>query len=926
MGTIIRRNERSWAIELITEINLMLQNLKLYIKRAGGESTLSVNKKSMFPDVLLYADEDQSRILQGWELKMPDVLITNEELIRDAKRKAEALGLNSFFLWNFTYGRLYVKTNSGSFAEARTWTGTDHIRTREDVKTYKAQWVPVIRDIILEINQYFEKGRLAPAPITTVLTDNLMTALIKRNKELTAANYRAAAAGSMKTECTLKAWWDSFREEYVQDELDLYQAYAKTVLLNWMNRFVFANLIRKYHSCANLISRIDDSVSPEQGNEIIEEIIRQGDFYNVFHKLDLNEKIPEEAWADLTAFNQFLNENQIEKIDQSVLQNILEGTVNLTKREIRGQYTTPVWLADFLCQITVDNWKGDCGDLCAGTGTIANAIIQNKRKRLCQTADAYKTTWISDKSAYPLQISNIALTAVDAVNIPIQMFQMDVFEVEVGKEIQLHNPADGSRFGKEFPGLDAVISNLPFVKYNNISSDETGYFVEYVGKIKERTGIALKQGKTDLYMLLPFKIHELLKKEGRLGIILSNSWLGTDTGKDFFHALTYYYKIEMVVLSSDKRWFENAKVVATLLILQKREIGPPNQEEEKKIEPPGTQDEIYFSLIKKNIKALPEEETTRLISSIVLKKELDTSLLDLKQYTLEEIDKIQSKGVSLNALFHDVSWISRMEDCLIPVGSIFTVKRGERRGCNELFYPCEKHGIEEAYIKPVLKNPAKLRSYCAETDLEAFCCRRSKEELRTLGHTGALAWIEKFEHITNALGKALPEALSRSGYYWYEMDDGAKADFVTALNPNKRLFVARFSEKTFVDQRFTRLINKKEENVPLLHALLNSMYGMFAIEAVGFGRGLGVLDASSSNFKKIHMINPAMISSQDAAEIIALFEPIKDRDVWDTEEELKDKTRELFDRRVLRAVGKEHLYENIKHSLLSMQRTRLNVR
>ena len=105
MGTIIRRNERSWAIVIISEIKVMLNGLGLKIKSAGGESTLSVNKKSMFPDVLLYEDEAQTKILQGWELKMPDVLITDEALIADATRKAKALGLNSFVIWNFTYGK-----------------------------------------------------------------------------------------------------------------------------------------------------------------------------------------------------------------------------------------------------------------------------------------------------------------------------------------------------------------------------------------------------------------------------------------------------------------------------------------------------------------------------------------------------------------------------------------------------------------------------------------------------------------------------------------------------------------------------------------------------------------------------------------------------------------------------------------------------
>ena len=42
----------------------------------------------MFPDVLLYGDENQTQILQGWELKLPDTPITDTTFINDAKRKA----------------------------------------------------------------------------------------------------------------------------------------------------------------------------------------------------------------------------------------------------------------------------------------------------------------------------------------------------------------------------------------------------------------------------------------------------------------------------------------------------------------------------------------------------------------------------------------------------------------------------------------------------------------------------------------------------------------------------------------------------------------------------------------------------------------------------------------------------------------------
>lgn len=916
MGTIVRRNERSWAIVIISEIRAMLKGMNLRIKSAGGESTLSVNKKSMFPDVLLYEDEAQNRILQGWELKMPDVLITDEALIKDAARKATALDLNSFVIWNFTYGKLYIKNVNGDFEEAKVWSGTNHIKNREDVTTYKVEWLPIIKDIVLTVNEFLVNGTISASSIETTIADGLMTEIIQRNKDLVAENLILEVGSNMTMESRLKVWWNAFQEEYDKDENNMYSAYAKSILLNWTNRIMFANTIKKYHNCAYKIDKIDSTSTPSDGNAIIDEIVEQGDFYNVFKRLEYNEIVPEGTWIDIVDYNQFLVENKIEKIDQNVLQEILEKTVNTAKREIRGQYATPYCLADLLCQVTINNWNDECADLCAGTGTIARAIIKNKTERLHNSEVAFTNTWIADKYAYPLQIANIAVTNMEALNIPLNIFQSDVFAIKSKDKIEIKSPIDGSGIEKEIPNFGAIVSNLPFVEYNKIAADEMEYISEYRQQIKDNTSIEFTLGKTDLYNYLPFKLYELLEDGGRLGIILSNSWLGTDIGKKFFDALLYYYDIRAVVISNCGRWFKNADVVATLLILNKREIKIPNQELE-----------INFWMLNKDIEQINNNEKETIVNSIVLGEEIDSTVASVKNYSIEMISGITSKGITLNALFHDVSWVNNLAECLIPIEEILTVKRGERRGWNDLFYPPENSGIESEYIKPVLKNPALLKSYTAQTDIIAFCCHKSKDELRQLGHIGALNWIEKFENIRNGTGKLLPEVLKRSGNFWYEMDDATKADFVTALNPDKRLFVSKFDESTFVDQRFTRMLIKNTNiSKDLLHALLNSLFGMFAIEAIGFGRGLGVLDASSTKLRNMYMINPQIISDTDALEIVELFDKIKNRNVMDTEDELKNADREIFDHKILKAIGHEELYDAIKDSLLSMQYTRHTVK
>ena len=105
----VNSNERSWAINLISSINRFADKNDLIVNNAGGESTISTGKQRMFPDLILYGDSEQTIFLQGWELKMPDTLITDDTFIKDAQRKAMNLGLNSTVIWNFASAVLWYR-------------------------------------------------------------------------------------------------------------------------------------------------------------------------------------------------------------------------------------------------------------------------------------------------------------------------------------------------------------------------------------------------------------------------------------------------------------------------------------------------------------------------------------------------------------------------------------------------------------------------------------------------------------------------------------------------------------------------------------------------------------------------------------------------------------------------------------------------
>ncbi len=909
MTAIIRQNERSWAINLISKINAIAEQADLFIKRAGGEATVSTGRKStMFPDVILYGNKEQNIILQGWELKMPDVPIEDEAFIKDAQRKAAALNLNSCLIWNFTYAVLYVRDARNCFSKLRQWSDTAHIKTRQDVETFRSDWERLLEKVIFEVNGYFVSGQFHNASLGDVISETTLMTLIQRNKSAVAEHLRACSFRDSVMAAYIDNWWAGIKSEYERDEQDKYKAYAKTMILNWTNRILFAHIIKNRQNGALLIDKLDYKTAPEDANELFRKITAACDFYNVFSEIKYNENIPKAAWQDFAELSCFLKSNGIQYLDQKALQNILEGSVTASRREINGQFTTPPALAKLLVLLTVRDWSGNILDCCCGTGTIPKAAIQIK-KELSTAKEAAETVWACDKYKYPLQAANLSMTDADTIHLASRLFQHDALTLTSGEDIVIVNPENGKEMHLSLPSFDAVVSNLPFVPFEIIPDDDK----KIISEICAPWGL---DGRSDLYCYIAAKIADVIKPGGMLGIITSNSWLGTKAGAKLIEVLKDRYYIRQVHISGKGRWFKNADVVTTIMILEKKGNAPS--------------DCTDFWLWKEPLETFlenPDKENT-LVNASLLERELDPSIAKLSRYTQKQIDDLLHLDICYNALFHNVDWLLDIKNKAVPIGEVFHVFRGSRRGWDALFYPAEgAHNIEEPYLKKVLINAKNVTGLVAVPDRDAFCCRASIDELRALGHMGALKWIEKFEDQKNGVGKPLPSVLKRKGMHWYEMQDNEIAEFFTMMNPDQRIFFGRFETPSFVNQRLIGLTHRAGDSDPdLCHALLNSMFTAFYIEASGFGRGLGVLDINKDSTAKCRMLNPKLVSAPNRQKIVDCFERLKARPIMKLSDELRDPDRLAFEHTVLGSFGIDEYFEKIKYSLLSMQNARAAVK
>src|SRR5690606_21928512 len=112
-------------------------------------------------------------------------------------------------------------------------------------------------------------------------------------------------------------------------------------------------------------------------------------------------------------------------------------------------------------------------------------------------------------------------------------------------------------------------------------------------------------------------------------------------------------------------------------------------------------------------------------------------------------------------------------------------------------------------------------------------------------------------------------------------------------------------------------------DVDLCHALLNSLLGLFYIEALGFGRGLAALDLNATKIRtNMWMLDPRRLTQEAASSIKRAFAPLVERPVGNLEDELQSEDRRRFDETVLAAYGLADLLEPIRASLLELYRIR----
>lgn len=888
MNHKINYNERSWAIDLIGHVKIIIRSQNRSIKDAGGEQTIRKDGGSLFPDVLIFGDKSVSRILQGWELKMPDTPINDSDFFTNAKMKANILGLDSFLLWNVSYAHLYIREKTtNTFKLHKKWEELSDINTRNIVVNNRERWESLCTKIIKYLNGLFDNGTLEGKRFIESYKSGGITSFILENSSALEETLHGHTRKNSKFKSEALLWGERYQSEYGNDKNHI-RILSKVILSNWIGKFLFSHVLMGFDSRARAVLQINEKTTPEEALQTFENISSMCNFWSIFsNSLGLN-LIDHKSWSHILELNNLLKDLEVGSIDQAQLSEILEITVDISIRKLRGQYPTPYPLAQLLVSLSLNNPEEDkVIDPCCGSGTIVRAIMTQKLK-ISNPQQVSEQIFSSDQDYQAIQITTFALARPELMQLPLRIFNSDAFLLSPTNMVSFKNPINGKDFQENLGLFDSIISNLPFVSQGGRAQYETA--IHKVNNILDLNNLPALSKKSDISAYFPFIFHSLLNENGMLGVIITNSWLGTEWGDIFYKNLIHYYHLKTVITSGAGRWFNNSEVVTNILILEKNKQAK-------------LASELFtdFVVLKQPLIEFENQDYLSLVSAqINLGTVHDNDSISINSVSIQALDKFSQYGLRGNAQFVECSWVLDLP--LIKLKSIAKITRGERRGWDKMFFPRENHNIEEKYLRPVLLNSKKIKSYIAVAEDVAFCCSVSEKELLKNGELGAYNWIQSFKNGYNTNGKPLIDILQRPNMFWYEMSDTALADFVFSINFNRRIFIARSMEKTFANQRLVciNIDHSSNLSLSLLHAVLNSVISYFFIEGMSFGKGLGALDFNKDRFEKyMYILDVRLLSTEDRERIISCFNPLLHREVMDISDELESDDRILFDQTIL---------------------------
>lgn len=484
-----------------------------------------------------------------------------------------------------------------------------------------------------------------------------------------------------------------------------------------------------------------------------------------------------------------------------------------------------------------------------------------------------------DINPFPLHLTatNLATRYIKAPSSEMNTILSDFFRIAPAQKFiapyTIKTPAGEIKREISIPRFDAVIANPPYTRWTEISNRTKDAITATISeKLKEYEITGGIGNETGIYVHFIMYAHEFLRENGRLGMIISNSWLQSDYGAHFVNFLLDHFKVKAVI-DFNQRLFRIPLVATCILLLEK----------EKDAKKRSLNQTVFLYVDKEaNVEEILDAiENPQSWKDIFLINVVKQSKLPRNEKWIKELFKttdIQEKIVNLPS-------ITKVEKLLQPrYGNIEGVSARGGTGADKFFYLTKKGvgkwNLTKAYLYKLLSSPRYSRFFTftkknwrkleeTRKSCYVFICHkprnklpRNVKEFIKWGETTSLVRVREGEEPKTANESTASKAREKSSnfYGWYDLGSVEHAQMYTLRRAQYyHRFILSLLPVAFDDSLIT-LIPKPEIKIPdegfkTLLTYLNSSFSRFFIETYGRPTGGGVIELDVNSTAKLPILN-----------------------------------------------------------------------
>jgi type I restriction-modification system DNA methylase subunit len=741
----------------------------------------------------------------------------------------------------------------------------------------------------------------------------------------------------------VKAGYKNGLADIIGQDYSRIETLARMMVYVLMNKIIFYKVLERHYMLPELKPLLKDN--PEINSEKYLELLNQhfkraieetGDFEHIFITgLFDNIVLSEERGAliEIDELIHLLSAVEVERLGD-VIGPIYEDLIPAEERHQMGQFYTPQPIAELIARWCINNNPSALilGPGC-GSGTfeveaywILSQLKTGRKRGIPPGKDIHKSIlkqiYAVDINPFPTQLTamNLAMKNVRAPTTEANIVTADFFSIIPGQKViasyPIMTPYGPKHKEIAFPEkFDVIMGNPPYTRWGEIQETVQQRITERVGGLLESYDllpIASRRGAE--YTMVVFWIaHSIgfLKDGGRLGMIVSDSWLQTTYGVRFGRLLADHFKIHAIIDISSRVF--PVPLIGTCIILLERCSENAERDSNSAV--------FAYLNIKKgridvlNILKVIEDKKPTIMTS----DEYDIVINVYKQsevrsYKAPWITFLFNADYILNTLQHN-RFVTKLETYFEPVygNTMYTVlyTRGIVRtrhagvGGEEFFYltddEAKRLSILNEFLTPLIPSSRYMSFFTFTKDdwrklkeegakCYLFLCHKPRNELPKairnyieLGETKiTLAkGVHKGEPVSHSRAAEERRRLTQYFFDWYDLGNIIEAPIYVARGTRYWSRYVLVDFQCALDDRILALIPKQnlklnELELKALLAYLNSSFGQLQAEVrCRTAGGVALLELDVKPLSDFLVLDVKKLPKEDVKELANLFDKLE---------------------------------------------------